>query len=283
MKTIARNTLFTNVLLTPEGDVWWEDMGVPAPARGVDWEGKEWTPDCGRKGAHPNSRFTAPASQCPVVDPDWQNPEGVPISAFIFGGRRASTVPLVYESFNWEHGVFAGSASGSETTAAAIGLAAGVRRDPFAMLPFCGYHMGDYFTHWLSFAQRADRAKLPRIFFANWFRKSDEGKWLWPGFGENIRVLKWICERVEGQGKAVQTPIGWLPAPDGLDTTGLGVPAADLAQLLAVDIEGWKQEAADVAENYKKLGDRLPAALAKQLHDLTHRLSAYAPPRNAHS
>ena len=274
VKTITRNTIFTNVVLTPEGDVWWEDMGVPGPVKGIDWQGQEWTPDSGRIGAHPNSRFTAPASQCPVLDPEWQNPQGVPISAFVFGGRRASTVPLVYETFNWEHGVFVGSATGSETTAAAIGLAAGVRRDPFAMLPFCGYHMGDYFAHWLSFAQRTDRAKLPRIFFANWFRKSDDGKWLWPGFGENIRVLKWICERVDGAGQAVETPIGWLPTPDGLDTTGLDVAALDLAQLLSVDIEGWKKEAVGVAENYKKFGGRLPAALETELANLNARLTS---------
>ena len=198
----------------------------------------------------------------------------VPISAFIFGGRRATTIPLVYEAFNWEHGVFLGSAAGSETTAAAIGLAAGVRRDPMAMLPFCGYHMGDYFAHWLSFAQRTDRAKLPKVFFANWFRKSANGKWLWPGFGENSRVLKWICERIEGNGKAAKTPIGWLPTPDAFDTNGLQVSPQDLAELLAVDVDGWKKEAADVAENYKKFGDRLPAALQQELAGLTQRLTA---------
>ena len=274
MATFSRNSIFTNVLLTPEGDVWWEDMGVPPPARGIDWQGQEWTPDCGRKGAHPNARFTTPAAQCPVIDPDWESPQGVPISAFIFGGRRATTVPLVYQTFDWEHGVFVASAAGSETTAAAIGLAAGVRRDPFAMLPFCGYNMADYFTHWLSFARRTDPAKLPKIFFVNWFRKNAEGKWLWPGFGENSRVLKWICERVEGTGKAVKTPIGWLPTPDAIDTTGLNISSADLAELLSVDVEAWKKEATDVAEAYKKFGDRLPAALKEQLHDLGTRLSA---------
>jgi phosphoenolpyruvate carboxykinase (GTP) len=276
MASVARNSIFTNVVLRPEGDVWWEDMGVPPPEKGIDWEGKEWTPSCGRKGAHPNSRFTAPAAQCPVIDPDWENPEGVPLSAILFGGRRASTIPLVNEAFNWEHGVFMGSAAGSETTAAAIGLAAGVRRDPFAMLPFCGYHMGDYLAHWLALAQRTDRAKLPRMFFVNWFRKSADGRWLWPGFGENSRVLKWICERIEGSGEAVETPIGYLPAPGALDASGLNVNAADLVELLAVDIEGWKKEAADVAENYKKLGSRLPVALQKELDDLRARLSAVA-------
>ncbi|HPA21399.1 MAG TPA: phosphoenolpyruvate carboxykinase (GTP) [Verrucomicrobiae bacterium] len=272
LATAARNSIFTNVVLTPENDIWWEDMGRPAPAKGIDWQGQEWTPDCGRKGAHPNSRFTAPASQCPVIDPDWENPRGVPISAFIFGGRRASTIPLVYEGFSWEHGVFMGSAAGSETTAAAIGLAAGVRRDPMAMLPFCGYHMGDYFAHWLSFAQRTDRSKLPKVFFANWFRKSADGKWLWPGFGENSRVLKWICERIDGTGKAVKTPIGWLPTPDALDTNGLKVSRPELAELLSVDVEGWKKEADDVAENYAKFGDRLPKAMADELKALRQRL-----------
>jgi phosphoenolpyruvate carboxykinase (GTP) len=274
MASVARNSIFTNVVLRPEGDVWWEDMGEPPPEKGIDWQGMEWTPACGRLGAHPNSRFTAPAAQCPVIDPEWENPDGVPLSAILFGGRRASTIPLVNEAFNWEHGVFMGSAAGSETTAAAIGLAVGVRRDPFAMLPFCGYHMGDYLAHWLSLAQRTDRAKLPRMFFVNWFRKSADNRWIWPGFGENIRVLKWICERIDGTGQAIETPIGCLPAPGALDVAELNVNDADLTELLAVDIDGWKKEAADVAENYKKLGDRLPAALEKELRDMEARLSA---------
>jgi phosphoenolpyruvate carboxykinase (GTP) len=274
MASAARNSIFTNVVLRPEGDVWWEDMGVSPPEHGIDWQGKEWTPACDRVGAHPNSRFTAPAAQCPVIDPDWENPAGVPLSAILFGGRRASTIPLVNEAFDWEHGVFMGSAAGSETTAAAIGLAAGVRRDPFAMLPFCGYHMGDYLAHWVALAQRADRAKLPRMFFVNWFRKSADNRWMWPGFGENIRVLKWICERIEGTGQAVETPIGHLPAPGALDVAGLNVNSADLAELLAVDIDGWKKEAADVAENYQKFGNRLPAALEQELRELGRRLSA---------
>jgi phosphoenolpyruvate carboxykinase (GTP) len=224
------------------------------------------------KGAHPNSRFTAPAAQCPVIDPDWQSAEGVPLSAILFGGRRPGTIPLVNEAFDWEHGVFMGSACGSETTAAALGQAGVLRRDPFAMLPFCGYHMGDYFAHWLSFAQRTDRAKLPKVYFVNWFRKSADGKFLWPGFGENSRVLKWIFERVEGTAKAQRTPIGHLPTPDALDVTGLNGMADDLKQLLAVDTAGWKREVEDVAANYAKFGSRLPKALNEQLDGLRKRL-----------
>ena len=272
MITTAKNTIFTNVALTPDGDVWWEDMGVPAPAKAIDWEGQEWTPDSGRKAAHPNSRFTAPASQCPVIDPDWQNPEGVPLSAILFGGRRPNTIPLVNEAFDWEHGVFMGSACGSETTAATFGQAGVLRHDPFAMLPFCGYNMGDYFAHWLSFAQRTDRAKLPKIYFVNWFHKDANGKWLWPGYGENSRVLKWICERAEGTGNAQKTPIGNLPAADALDLSGLNLPADDLKQLLAVDVAGWKKEAEGVAANYARLGSHLPKALNDQLDGLRKRL-----------
>ncbi len=273
MKTVTKNTIFTNVALTPDGDVWWEDMGIPAPAKAIDWEGKEWTPDCGRKAAHPNARFTAPAAQCPVIDPDWESAKGVPISAFMFGGRRPSTIPLVNEAFSWEHGVFMGSSTGSETTAAALGKAGVLRRDPFAMLPFCGYHMGDYFAHWLSMANRTDRSKLPKVFFVNWFRKSPEGKWLWPGYGENSRVLKWICERVEGTGKAVKTAIGYLPTEDGLDVSGLKTTAADLKQLLAVDAAGWQAEIADISANYDKFGGKIPAALKKELEGLKERLN----------
>jgi len=268
----AKNSIFTNVVLTPDGDVWWEDMGVPAPAKGIDWEGNEWTPASGKKGAHANSRFTAPASQCPVIDPDWQNPEGVPLSAILFGGRRPSTIPLVNEAFDWEHGVFMGSACGSETTAAALGAAGVMRRDPFAMLPFCGYNMADYFAHWLSFVQRTDRAKLPKVYFVNWFRKNGEGKFLWPGYGENSRVLKWICERVEGTGQAHQTAIGNLPAPDALDLNGLNLPADSIRQLLEVNVPGWKNEIADVAANYTKFGNALPAALNAQLEQLRKRI-----------
>jgi len=267
----AKNTIFTNVLLTPENDIWWEDMGVPAPAKGIDWKGNDWTPESGEKGAHPNSRFTAPASQCPVLDPDWQNPAGVPLSAIIFGGRRPSTIPLANEAFDWEHGVFMGSACGSETTAAALGSAGVLRRDPFAMLPFCGYSMKDYFAHWLSMAERTDRSKLPKVFFVNWFRKDDTGKWLWPGFGENSRVLKWICERVDGTGKAEKTAIGNVPTKDALDLSGLDVPAEDVDLLLAVDLDGWKKEVASIEEYYQKIGGA-PAPLQAQLDGLKQRL-----------
>jgi phosphoenolpyruvate carboxykinase (GTP) len=272
LTSCAKNTIFTNVVLTPEGGVWWEDMGVPAPAKGIDWEGNEWTPASGKKGAHANSRFTAPASQCPVIDPDWQKPEGVPLDAILFGGRRPSTIPLVNEAFDWEHGVFMGSACGSETTAAALGKAGVLRRDPFAMLPFCGYNMGDYFAHWLSMAQRTERVKLPKIYFVNWFRKSAEGKFLWPGYGDNSRVLKWICERVEGSGKAEKTPIGYLPTADALDLAGLNMPASDVKELLAVDVPGWKAEIADIHANYTKFGSHLPKALLDQLEELEERL-----------
>jgi phosphoenolpyruvate carboxykinase (GTP) len=272
METFTRDSIFTNAALTDEGDIWWEDMGVAAPAHAIDWEGNDWAPDAGRKAAHPNARFTAPARQCPVIDPDWENPAGVPISAILFGGRRAGTVPLVYESFDWEHGVFMGSAAGSETTAANLSKTGVLRHDPFAMLPFCGYNMGDYFAHWLSMADRTDPAKLPRIFFVNWFRKADDGHWLWPGYGENSRVLKWIFERVEGDGKAVKTPIGNLPTPDALDLSGLELPADDLRALLTVDLEAWKAEAANLASYYDGFGDRLPAALRGQLEALRARL-----------
>jgi phosphoenolpyruvate carboxykinase (GTP) len=270
--TFAKNSIFTNVVLTPDGDVWWEDMGVPAPANGIDWQGNEWSPDSGKKGAHPNSRFAAPASQCPVIDPDWQKPEGVPLSAILFGGRRPGTIPLVNEAFDWEHGVFMGSSCGSETTAAALGQAGVLRRDPFAMLPFCGYNMGDYFSHWLSFAQRTDRSKLPKIYFVNWFRKDPTGRWLWPGYGENSRVLKWVCERVDGTGKARKSAIGNLPAPGALDLSGLNMSADNIQALTSVDKDGWKKEIEDIAANYGKFGDHLPAALKTQLDDLRRRL-----------
>ena len=272
MESCKENTIFTNTGLTDEGDVWWEDMGVEAPAHLIDWEGNDWTPDAGRKAAHPNSRFTAPARQCPVIDPKWQDPAGVPISAFLFGGRRASTIPLVNQSFDWEHGVFMGSAAGSETTAANLSKTGVLRHDPFAMLPFCGYNMGDYFAHWLSFAGRTDREKLPKVFFVNWFRKDDNGEFLWPGYGENSRVLKWIFERVEGTGKALETPIGYLPAPGALDLSGLDIPEDAVKQLLAVEKDGWLSEVDGLSKYYDEFGDRLPAELREQLAALKARL-----------
>ena len=270
---LDKNCVFTNVVLTPDGDIWWEDMGVPPPAKGLDWKGEEWTPDCGRKGAHPNARFTAPAAQCPVIDPEWQNPAGVPISAFLFGGRRAAAVPLVAEAFDWQHGVFMGASAGSETTAAALHQAGVLRRDPFAMLPFCGYHIGDYLAHWLQFGKHPKADKLPKVFFVNWFRKAEDGRWLWPGFGENSRVLKWVCERVSGKGKAVESPIGLLPAPDALDLSGLDLPAEDMAELLKVDREEWKKEAADAEEYFHKFGAKLPPAIEQELQALKKRLA----------
>ena len=272
IETVAMNSIFTNVALAPDNDVWWEDSGVPAPPTAIDWEGQPWTPASGRKAAHPNSRFTAPASQCPVIDPDWQNPEGVPLSAILFGGRRPNTIPLVNEAFDWEHGVFLGSACASETTTAALGRAGVLRHDPFAMLPFCGYNMGDYFAHWLSFADRTDRAKLPKIYFVNWFRKNGDGRWLWPGYGENSRVLKWICERVEGTGQAQKTPIGNLPTPDALDLTGLELPDGNLRHLLEVDIAGWKKEVEDLERSYTRFDSKLPKTLTDQLDGLRKRL-----------
>ncbi|MEI6808316.1 MAG: phosphoenolpyruvate carboxykinase (GTP) [bacterium] len=283
MSTIKKNTIFTNVALTKDGDIWWENIGYEPPSTLINWEGNEWTPaiaaafpdkDKAPKAAHANARFTAPAAQCPVVDPEWQNPNGVPISAMLFGGRRPGTIPLVNEALSWEHGVFMGSSAGSETTAAAIGQSGVLRRDPFAMLPFCGYNMADYFAHWLSFTKKTDRSKLPKIFFVNWFRKDENGKFLWPGYGDNSRVLKWVCERVEGTAAAVSTPIGNLPTEGALDITGLKIDKADMSKLLAVDIPGWKKEAASIEEHYKQFGDRLPAGLREELLALQKRLGA---------
>ena len=272
MKTIVKNTIFTNVALTDDGDVWWEGSGMPAPDHCIDWEGKDWTPDCGRTAAHANARFTTPAYQCPTIAPEWEDPAGVPISAILIGGRRKSTIPLVNESLDWEHGIFLGSIMGSETTAAAIGLAAGVRRDPFAMLPFMGYHVGDYLQHWLDIGKKAG-AKLPKIYFVNWFRKNENDKFIWPGFGENSRVLKWIVERLAGTGEAVTTPIGNIPAPGAIDTSGLTLSDADMAELLKVDKEAWLAEIASIKENYVTYGDKLPKELVAQLEELENRLA----------
>ena len=272
METIQRNTIYTNVALTDDGDVWWEGSGIPAPAHAIDWEGNDWTPDCGRTAAHANARFTNPAAQCPTIAPEWEDPAGVPISAILIGGRRQNTIPLVNESFDWNHGIFLGSIMGSETTAAAIGLAAGVRRDPFAMLPFMGYHVGDYLQHWLNLGKNNDPAKLPRIYFVNWFRKDEDGDFIWPGFGENSRVLKWIVERINGTGKAVETPIGNLPAPGAIDTEGLDMCECKMDELISVDKEAWLSEIESIKENYKIFGEKLPKELTVQLEALEERL-----------
>ena len=270
--TLHSNCIFTNVALTDDGDVWWEGLTDEAPAHLIDWRGEDWTPASPGPAAHPNARFTAPASQCPVIAPEWQDPRGVPISAILFGGRRASAVPLVTEAFDWAHGVFMASNVASEGTAAAENKIGELRRDPFAMLPFCGYNMGDYFTHWLSMAKRTDPAKLPRIYFVNWFRKDARGKFVWPGFGDNSRVLKWIVERLEGKAGAVDTPIGRTPDRASLDVSGLSLTDEQLDLLLTVDPEVWKEEAALVAPDYAKFGDRLPETLWEQHRALLERL-----------
>ncbi|HEY2358679.1 MAG TPA: phosphoenolpyruvate carboxykinase (GTP) [Phenylobacterium sp.] len=272
------NCIFTNVALTDDGDVWWEGLTDEAPAHLIDWRGQDWTPASAEPAAHPNARFTVPAAQTPVIAAEWEDPAGVPISAILFGGRRASAVPLVNEARDWAHGVFMASNVASEGTAAAESVIGELRRDPFAMLPFCGYNMGDYFAHWLATGAKADPAKLPRIYFVNWFRKDERGKFVWPGYGENARVLKWIVERLDGRAEAAETAIGNLPAPGSLDVSGLGLTQAQLDLLLTVDADVWRQEAALVPAFYERFGDRLPAALWAELDALVKRLGA--PARN---
>jgi phosphoenolpyruvate carboxykinase (GTP) len=274
MKTINRDTIYTNVALTEDKDVWWEGIGYKAPGKLIDWNGNEWDASTAQKpAAHPNARFTAPAKNCPSIAPEWEDPAGVPISAILFGGRRPSTVPLVHQSFSWNHGVFLGSIVGSEITAAALDLKVGtVRRDPFAMLPFCGYHMGDYFTHWINIAKKTSADKLPKIFFVNWFRKSADGKFLWPGYGENSRVLKWIFERTEGTGSAVETAIGYLPTADAIDTAGLKISKEDMEELLKVKNDEWLKEVELIKEHYTQFGNRLPKELNEELAALEARL-----------
>jgi phosphoenolpyruvate carboxykinase (GTP) len=273
MDTMWGNSIFTNVAKTDDGDVWWEDMTDEPPAHLIDWKGNDWTPESGTAAAHPNARFTTPASQCPSIAPEWQDPAGVPISAILFGGRRATNVPLVTQSFDWQHGTFLGSVMSSEKTAAAAGKVGDVRFDPFAMLPFMGYNVGDYIGHWLEMGESLEADKLPKLFWVNWFRKSDEGKFLWPGFGENSRVLKWVLERVAGGGDATETPIGWVPTPESLDTTGLDIDEATLQELLSVDKDSWRQEVQLINGHFEFVGDRLPQAMKDELENLEKRLA----------
>ena len=272
MDTIKENIIFTNCALTDDGDVWWEGMDGEPPKHAIDWKGRDWFAGGKEPAAHPNARFTAPASQCPIICKDWEKPEGVPIDIFIFGGRRAGVVPLVNEAYDFDHGVFLGATASSETTAANIGAVGNLRRDPFAMQPFCGYNMGDYFQHWLDMGDKLGD-KAPKIFYVNWFRKTTDGRWLWPGFGENSRVLKWMCDRVEGKVDAVKTPIGLLPKKENLDLKGLSISATDMEELLKVDIDSWKKEIPDIEKHFAQFGDRLPVRLKKQLEELSKRLS----------
>jgi phosphoenolpyruvate carboxykinase (GTP) len=274
METIERNTIFTNCARTDDGDVWWEGMTGEPPDHAIDWHGNEWTPGSEGTAAHPNARFTAPAAQCPSIAAEWEDPDGVPIDAFLFGGRRASTVPLVTEAFDWEHGVFLGATMSVETTAAAAGEVGKLRFDPMAMLPFCGYNMADYFDHWLKLPADHEPERLPRIFLVNWFRKDDEGAFIWPGFGDNSRVLEWVFRRCSGQGETVETPIGQVPAQGQLDTDGLEITAAEMAELLRVDPELLREQLPQVKEHLARFGDRLPAGIRTQLAALERRLES---------
>jgi phosphoenolpyruvate carboxykinase (GTP) len=271
MLTLDGNAIFTNTALTDDGDVWWEGMSDP-PAHLTSWKGEDWTPEAGTPAAHPNARFTVPASQDPAIASEWEDPAGVPIDAILFGGRRASVVPLVFQSRDWDHGVFLGSIMASETTAAAAGAVGNLRRDPFAMLPFCGYNMADYFAHWLSIGAGADPDKLPKIFYVNWFRKDEDGRWLWPGYGENSRVLEWVFERVSGTGAATETPIGFVPAAGAITTDGLDVSAADMEKLLTVDVDEWRAEVPSIREHFAIFGDKLPVQLRAEVDKLEQQL-----------
>jgi phosphoenolpyruvate carboxykinase (GTP) len=272
MDTLGENSIFTNCALTDEGDIWWEEMDGPAPDHAIDWKGRDWTPGSEEPAAHPNARFTAHVSQCPTIVPDWDDPEGVPIDIFIFGGRRATVIPLVYESFDWDHGVFMAASASSETTAAIIGQVGKVRRDPFAMRAFCGYNMADYFQHWFEMGD-AMGEKSPRIFYVNWFRKGADGRWLWPGFGENSRVLKWMCERIDGKADGIETPLGFMPEKGDLDLSGLSIPPDDLEELLRIDIEAWKEEVPDIEGYFDQFGSRYPQRLKAQVDGLKERLN----------
>ncbi|MGZ4826695.1 MAG: phosphoenolpyruvate carboxykinase (GTP) [Terriglobales bacterium] len=271
MLSVTKNSIFTNCAMTPDRDVWWEGMTEKKPAELTDWLRRPWTPDAGRKAAHPNARFTAPAKQCPVIAKEWEDPKGVPIDAILFGGRRSGVVPLVTEALDWQHGTFLGSTASSETTAATTGKVGVLRRDPMAMLPFCGYHMGDYFGHWLEIGKKSG-AKLPKIFYVNWFRQDENGKFLWPGYGENSRVLRWVFERCAGTGNAVETPIGRMPSPNDIDTAGLNIPSTNLAKLLSVDVDGWLLEIPLIREHFDKFGSRLPQGLKDEVNKLEERL-----------
>jgi phosphoenolpyruvate carboxykinase (GTP) len=274
MHALNRNTIFTNVAVTPQDEPWWEGMGGDPPAGLVTWRGEKWDPSKG-PAAHPNSRYTVPAGQSRSISPQWEAPEGVPISAFIFGGRRARLAPLVYESFNWQHGVYVGATMASETTAAATGDVGITRRDPMAMLPFCGYNMADYFQHWLDMGKRIPHP--PKIFHVNWFRKGPDGKFLWPGYGENVRVLKWILERLEGNGEAEETPIGYVPTRNALTLDGLKITPEALHELFRVDPDGWEIDLADVREFFAKFGNRLPEELREEQNKLVQRLERALP------
>ena len=274
MLTTTRNSIFTNCAMTPDGDIWWEGMTDPKPAELMDWLRRPWTPESGRKAAHPNARFTTPASQCPVIAPEWEDPKGVPIDAILFGGRRGGIVPLVTEALNWQHGTFLGATASSETTAASAGKVGQLRRDPMAMLPFCGYHMGDYFAHWLNIGKQSDESKLPKIFYVNWFRQDENGRYLWPGYGENSRVLKWIFERCDGKVHAKETAIGRLPEAEDLDTKGLSIPPGDLEKLLRVDVDGWLAEVPLIKDHFAKFGSRLPEGMKQEIAALEQRLQA---------
>jgi phosphoenolpyruvate carboxykinase (GTP) len=274
LRTLVANCIYTNVALTDDGDVWWEGMTDEPPAHAIDWKGQDWTPDAGRVAAHPNARFTAPAGQDPAIAPEWEDPAGVPIDGIMFGGRRAQVVPLVREAFDWTHGVFLGSTMSSETTAAAFGEVGKLRFDPFAMLPFCGYNMADYWGHWLDVGRATSPSKLPRIFYVNWFRRAADGRFLWPGFGENSRVLEWMFRRCDGEAGTDATPIGYVPPPEALDTTGLDIAADDLAELLRVDRAAWSAEVPQLAEHFARFDDHLPPELAEQLMLLKERLEA---------
>ena len=271
MLSVEANTIFTNTAITPDGDIWWEGMGDP-PEGLIDWKGQLWSKDLGTPAAHPNSRFTAPAAQDPAIAAEWEDPAGVPIDAILFGGRRASVIPLIFQSRNWDHGVFLGSILSSETTAAATGAVGKLRRDPFAMLPFCGYNMADYFAHWLTFSERFDEDKLPKIFYVNWFRKGTDGRWLWPGYGENSRVLEWVFERTAGRGDAVETPIGFVPSMSALNVEGLNVTAADMSELLTVHHDEWRHEVPRIREHFAEFGDELPAKLHAEVARLEAKL-----------